>query len=124
MQFILKWIIFAVALYLTFWTGEKFGLEMHPSDRWQDNAVMAAILGLVNATLLRIVKLTLKPVNCLTFGIAGVIVNALFFWIVFKVAEFGFYVGSFWAALYGSVVLGAINGVLSAIFAPSDKEER
>lgn len=124
MQFILKWIIFAVALYLTFWTGEQFGLEMRPSDRWQDNAVMAAILGLVNATLLRVVKFTLKPVNCLTFGIAGVIVNALLFWIVFKVAEFGFYVGSFWAALYGSVVLGAINGVLSAIFASSDKEER
>lgn len=124
MQFILKWIIFAVALHLTFWTGQKLGLDMHPSDRWQDDAMMAAILGLVNATLLRVVKFTLKPVNCLTFGIAGVIVNALFFWVVFKVAQFGFYVGNFWAALYGSAVLGVINGVLSAIFTSGDKEDR
>lgn len=115
MRFILKWIVFAVALYLTFWTGQGIGLQMKPSPRWQENLWMSALVGFLNALVLPVVRVLLIPLNCLTLGIASVIVNSLLFWLLFRLVPSNFMVGNFWAALYGSVVIGVINGFLSAL---------
>jgi putative membrane protein len=123
-RFIAKWAIFAVALYLTFWSGQRLGLDMAPSPHWQDVAVMSLLLGLVNAFVRPLVRLALLPLNCLTLGIAGLIANTLLFWLVFAVAPFGFKVGNFWAALYGSLVLGIIHGLLSGLFIEEDEARR
>ncbi len=124
MRFLAKWVIFAVALYLTFWSGERLGLDMAPSSHWQDVAVMSLLLGLVNALVRPLMRLALLPLNCLTLGIAGLIANALLFWLVFAVAPFGFKVGNFWAALYGSVVLGIVHGLLSGLFLDEKRSKR
>ncbi|MCS7301247.1 MAG: phage holin family protein [Fimbriimonadales bacterium] len=124
MQFLLKWLLFAVALHLTFWSGDALGLDMRPSPRWQDNLLMALLLGLVNALIRRVVKYALLPLNCLTLGVAGLLVNTLLFWAVFAFAPFNFRVGNFWAALYGSIVLGIINGLLSGVLLSDEKEKR
>jgi putative membrane protein len=115
-RFVVKWVLFALALYLTFWSGQRLGLEMAPSAHWQDVAVMSLLLGLVNALVRPLIRLALLPLNCLTLGIAGLIANALLFWIVFALAPFGFRVGNFWAALYGSIMLGIIHALLSGLF--------
>ena len=120
----LKWVLFAVALYLTFWSGQRLGLGMAPSSHWQDGAVMSLLLGLVNALVRPLVRLVLLPLNCLTLGIAGLIANALLFWLVFAIAPFGFQVDNFWAALYGSVVLGIVHGLLSGLFLEEEHRER
>ncbi|MCS7273308.1 MAG: phage holin family protein [Fimbriimonadales bacterium] len=124
MRFLLKWLLFAVALYLTFWSGALLGLDMRPSPNFLDNLLMALLLGLVNALLRRGVRLALLPLNCLTLGIAGVLVNALLFWAVFALAPFNFRVGNFWAALYGSIMLGIINGLLSGVLLPDEDDEK
>ncbi len=124
MQFLLKWLLFAVALHLTFWSGARLGLDMRPSPHWQDNLLMALLLGLVNALIRRGVQLALLPLNCLTLGVAGVLVNALLFWAVFALAPFNFRVGNFWAALYGSIVLGLINGLLSGVLLSNDENKK
>jgi len=124
MQFLLKWLLFAVALHLTFWSGACLGLDMRPSPHWQDNLLMALLLGLVNALIRRGVQLALLPLNCLTLGVAGVLVNALLFWAVFALAPFNFRVGNFWAALYGSIVLGLINGLLSGVLLSNDENKK
>lgn len=100
------------------------GLDMSPSTHWQDVAIMSLLLGLVNALVRPLMRLALLPLNCLTLGIAGLIANALLFWVVFAIAPFGFKVGNFWAALYGSVVLGIIHGLLSGLFLEEDRRER
>lgn len=100
------------------------GLDMSPSTHWQDVAIMSLLLGLVNALVRPLMRLALLPLNCLTLGIAGLIANALLFWVVFAPAPFGFKVGNFWAALYGSVVLGIIHGLLSGLFLEEDRRER
>ncbi|MDW8106285.1 MAG: phage holin family protein [Armatimonadota bacterium] len=124
MRFLLKWLLFAVALYLTFWSGALLGLDMRPSPNLGDNLLMALLLGLVNALIRRGVQLALLPLNCLTLGIAGVLVNALLFWAVFALAPFNFRVGNFWAALYGSIMLGIINGLLSGVLLPDEDDKK
>ncbi|MFQ3611140.1 MAG: phage holin family protein [Fimbriimonadales bacterium] len=121
MKFVLKWLVFALALYLTFWSGQAFGLDMAPSPNWQDNILMALILGLVNATVRPLIKMALLPLNCLTLGIAGLLINTLLFWLVFAVTPFNFRVGNFWSALYGSIVLGIVHGLLSGILLNDEK---
>ncbi len=121
MQFIWRWLLFAVALHLTFWSGARLGFDMRASPNWQDNLIMALLLGLVNAFIRRGVRYALLPLNCLTLGVAGLLVNTLLFWAVFALAPFNFRVGNFWAALYGSLVLGVINGLLSNVLLSDDK---
>ncbi len=125
--FLLKWVVFALAIHLTFWSGRALGLDMSPSPHWQDNLLMALLLGLVNAFIRPVIRLALAPLNCLTLGIAGLLVNTILFWIVFAFAPFNFRVGNFWSALYGSIVLGVVNGVLSGVLLgdePKDKKRR
>ncbi len=121
--FILKWVVFAVAIHLTFWSGRALGLDMSPSPHWQDNLLMALVLGLVNAFIRPVIRLALMPLNCLTLGIAGLLVNTILFWVVFAFAPFNFRVGNFWSALYGSIVLGIVNGLLSGVLL-GDKESK
>lgn len=124
MQFLFRWLVFAVALHLTFWSGARLGFDMSPSTQWQDNLIMALLLGLVNAYIKRAVKMAVLPLSCLTLGVAGLLVNALLFWAVFALAPFNFRVGNFWAALYGSIVLGIINGLLSGVLLREEPQKR
>lgn len=124
MRFLLKWIIFALALHLTFWSGQALGFDMKPSSHWQDNLIMAILLGLVNASVRPALKWTLMPLSCLTLGLVGLLVNVLLFWAVFAFAPFNFRVGNFWAALYGSVVLGLVNAILSGVLLSDDNKKR
>ena len=124
MQFLFRWLVFAVALHLTFWSGARLGFDMSPSTQWQDNLIMALLLGLVNASIKRAVKWAVLPLSCLTLGLAGLLVNALLFWAVFALAPFNFRVGNFWAALYASIVLGIINGLLSGVLLREEPQKR
>lgn len=124
MQFLFRWLVFAVALHLTFWSGARLGFDMSPSTQWQDNLIMALLLGLVNASIKRAVKWAVLPLSCLTLGVAGLLVNALLFWAVFALAPFNFRVGNFWAALYGSIVLGITNGLLSGVLLREEPQKR
>lgn len=123
-RFLIKWLVFALALYLTFWSGGAIGLDMKPSPHWQDSLIMALLLGLVNAFIRPALKIALMPLNCLTLGLVGLLVNVILFWAVFALAPFNFRVGSFWAALYGSMVLGLINALLSGVLLADEDERR
>lgn len=123
MKTILKWIVMAVAVYAAFWIGEKIGLDMRPSEKWQENLLVALLLGLVNAFVAPIVKLLTIPINCMTFGIAGLIINVLLFWMVFAVSPFDFKIGNFWAALFASIMVTVINGILKSILGFDDEKK-
>lgn len=74
----------------------------------------AAILGLVNVTVKPLVKLLTLPVNILTLGIFGLLVNAL----MLKVVDWftpGFAVNGFFAAFFGAIVLAIISSIISLL---------
>lgn len=81
-----------------------------------------AVLTFVNATLGNLLKLLTLPLTCLTLGLFSLVVNALMLLLVGNLG-FGFHIEGFLAALIGSVLLSAVNGVLGA-FVPdkNDKE--
>ncbi|GAB4470368.1 MAG: phage holin family protein [Armatimonadaceae bacterium] len=124
MQLLLRWIVGAVALLITVKIAEalNIGLALKTGDAGLVSAFIVILaLTLVNAFIRPIVNLLTLPLNCLTFGLFSLVVNALMFWLV-GALDLGLVVNGFLPALFGSVVLGAISGLLN-LFIVRDKEK-
>ncbi|MHB0874891.1 MAG: phage holin family protein, partial [Anaerolineae bacterium] len=94
------------------------GITVEQNALWL-YAIMAVILGLVNALVRPLLKLLTCPLILLTLGLFVLIVNALTLWLASSIAvnwfNVGFYVDGFWPALLGSLVVSIVTVVLSAL---------
>lgn len=130
MNMVLRWIIGAVALYITVKIGEAAHVGLWLASG--ENGVVSAlavilILTLVNAFIRPVVSFFFSGLNCLTLGLFSFVVNALMFWLVSAIAEqlhLGFHVKDFWAALIGSIALSVITGALGMLLPDKDKGKR
>ena len=110
LSFFLRWLITAVSLLIT--------ARIVPGIEIKDFtvALIAAVaLGLINAIIRPLLILFTLPLTILTLGLFIFVVNA----ISFSLASYfirGFEVESFFAALFGSIVVSIISGVLNGIF--------
>jgi putative membrane protein len=74
----------------------------------------AVVIGLVNGTLWLLLKVVTFPLTLLTLGLFWLIVNALMLMLAAKLVS-GFSVSGFWAAFFGSILLGIVNSLLSKL---------
>lgn len=126
MRLFWRWILFAVALVVaaqaTTWLVP--GFEIQPIDTFEDGLLFlagAAVLGFLNATLGKLLKLLTLPITCLTLGLFSLVINAA----VLQLAgtlQLGFRVDNFAAALVGSVILSIVNALLG-MFIPDEDEK-
>lgn len=118
MQLLLRWAISTGALFLTIWLLSLFGEARLEPGHWYSWFIAAIIMGLVNSLIRPIARLLTAPLNCMTFGIIGLVVNAVMFWLVSVIAdalhEPVFHVRVV-GALIGSLLVGAIGGVASKL---------
>lgn len=113
MGIIIRWLLAAIALFITVRVGQAIGLPMSIEFGFAPFIAVLA-LAIINALIRPILKLLTLPLNCLTFGLLGIVINALLFWLAGRLVP-GFRVESFWAALFGSVVMGVVSGLLNFI---------
>ena len=116
MNFLVRLIVGILSVWLTVWIGQRSGIKslgLEWVGFWRA-LLFVVVLGLVNAFIRPIVKLLTLPLNCLTFGLFAFVVNALLFWGVTKWTG-GITVHSFWAALFGSVVLAVLSGIINSL---------
>ena len=121
MKFVVKWAVGALALYLTVlvWQATAGATRIaSPRALSIDGAVGAifsiAGLTLVNSFVRPIVNLLALPLNCLTLGLMRFVINALMFWLVGRLG-LGLRVDGFWPALFGSIVLSCVSGILDQL---------
>ena len=116
-RLILRWIAGGLALVVAAWLVP--GIEVSDSNAWVAVAVMALVLGLVNAIIRPILAIFSIPLVLLTLGLFLLVVNALAFalasWIAVNLFHVGFYVHDFWSALIGSLIVSIVSTVLSGI---------
>jgi putative membrane protein len=126
MKLLLRWILSAVALYVTVVLGQALNLHsfyVAPGAKGVEGLLMMVlVLGVVNAIIRPIVQLIALPLSCLTFGLLGFVINALMFWLAGQVIP-GFHVAGWEAPLFGSVVMGLVSGALNNLLI-SDGERR
>ncbi len=79
------------------------------------SALFAAIvIGLVNATLGWLLTILTFPVTFLTFCLFLLVLNAFLFWLAAAFVP-GLTVKSFWAALFGALVVSIVGSILRAV---------
>lgn len=122
MKLIMRWIIIALSLGVAVWLVP--GIHVQGATAWIGVAVMAVVLGFVNAIIRPILKFLSCGCIILTLGLFMLIINALTFWLAAWISSnwfnSGFYVDSFWAALMGSIVVSVVSFLLSVFL--SDDE--
>lgn len=126
-RLILKWIAYAVALVAAAKVTGMFveGFDVIQVKTFGDAMTLlvgAAILGLVNATLGRVIKFFTFPITCLTLGLFSLVVNAAMLWLAGSL-EIGFRVDDFLAALIGSTVLSVVYALLGILIPDEDKKD-
>ena len=78
-------------------------------------AVIAAILfAFINFAIKPILKIITLPLNILSFGLFGLLINVLLFWFVASIVD-GFTVVNFMAAFWGALVMTVANWILDKI---------
>lgn len=117
MHLLIRIVVSAVALYLTVLLGEHWhlGLSVRAGIAGIVAAAIAAVvLGVVNGLVRPLVLLLALPITCATFGLFGLAVNAVLFWAVGQYVP-GFHVRGVEAAVFGSIVMGVVSGVLNFV---------
>lgn len=123
-RLLLRWVITSVALFVAAWLIPGIQVD---SDGWWIYAVMAVILGLVNAVVKPILKFLSCPLILLTLGMFIFVVNALTLWfaswLAVNVFDVGFRIDGFFSAFLGALVVTLVSVVLG-VFVPEDEDER
>jgi putative membrane protein len=116
-KLLIRWFIVAVSLGVAVWLVP--GISVQDSTAWVAVAVVAIVLGLVNAIIRPILALLSCGCIVATMGLFMLVINAftlwLSSWISVNCLNIGFYVNGFLPALLGGVVVSIVSFVLSML---------
>ena len=125
MKLLIRWAISALSLFSAAWLVP--GIQVDDGRGWVVYAVMAVVLGLVNALIRPLLKLLTCPLILLTLGLFTLVINALTLSIASSVAvnflHVNFVVVDFWSAFWGAIIVSIVSIVLNAIVR-DDNEDR
>ncbi len=110
LSFFLTWIVAAVSLVITAYIVPGITVVSFPAAM-----VAAVFIGLVNAVVRPIITLLTLPLSILTLGLFLFVVNAISLSLASWLAgafDIGFQVSGFWPALFGSIVLSFVSGLI------------
>lgn len=129
MRTLLRWAISAGALYLTIFLLQAVGLANLGTAPWYSWFIAVIIMALVNSLIRPIARLLTAPLNCLTFGIIGIIVNGLMFALVpflagalvpgGKIFDLTWPLGP----ILGAILVGVLQSAGNKLLIPRDDED-
>ena len=129
-RLLLRWVLMAFSVFAASLICHALRLGFDVKVRDGGDAVTllvgVLVLGLLNATLGKILKLLTLPLSCLTLGLFALVVNAIVLWVAaslqlgFRITQGG--LRGFLAAFVASLLIAFINGVLG-VFLPDDRDD-
>ncbi|MBE9168695.1 phage holin family protein [Pleurocapsales cyanobacterium LEGE 06147] len=114
LQFLLTWLATAISLLITAWIVPGIVIASFTAA-----AIGAIVLGLINAIVKPILILFTLPLTILTLGLFLLVINAIALALVGYFTP-GFDVAGFFPALFGSIVLSLVSGVINQFFQTSN----
>lgn len=134
MTLLLRWLLSAAALYLTVVAANMLNVR-YPALHLrffvapglagvEGLLVFVLALGVANAVLRPLLKALTLPLTCLTFGLFAFVINAGLFWLAGQAAPTLFHVAGWQGALFGSVVMGLVGGILNNVLTSRRERER
>lgn len=118
MNFIIRWIVTAIAVAAAVWIVP--GIEIvNSGSTWVGIVLFALILSLINMSIKPILQVLSLPVTVLTLGIFYLIVNTLLLYIAAWLANglfgAGFYIASFGSAFVASIVISVVSALVNGL---------
>jgi putative membrane protein len=110
----LRWLINILAIYAAVWLVP--GIEFE-GPGWQ-LGVIAAVFGLINVALRPLLTLLTCPLIILTFGLFGLVINAILLALTAQIAGslgMRFMVAGFWPAVLGGLVIALVGLALNIL---------
>ncbi len=114
-KLLIRWIITILALFVAAWIVSGIRVS---GTAWIAYALMAIVLGLVNAVVRPILKVLTCPLILLTLGLFTLVINGFTLWLSARIANMlgiGFYVDGFWPAFWGALIVSIVSVILSAL---------
>ena len=116
-RLILNWLLTALAVWILPYVVHSI------SVRDPVTALIAALaIGLINATIVFVLKILTFPLTILTLGLFWFVINALMLELASALVP-GFEVRGFFAAFVGAIVLSIVSSVLHWLLMPSRRAE-
>ena len=101
-KILLKWFVLTAAVMLTAYLIPGIAVSSLITA-----LVVALVLGLINTFIKPVLEILTIPINLLTLGLFGLVLNALLFWAVSYFVS-GFMIAGFLPALVGSILISII----------------
>lgn len=109
---IIRWVILSAAVVL----AEYIVPGIHLSGTtWVTALAVGLVLGLINVFVKPILNILTLPINIITLGLFGIVLNAILFWVTTYFVN-GFIIDNFLAAFLGSIVVAIVMWVEHFIF--------
>lgn len=109
-KFIFHLILLAVIVYF----GLPYVIDGIAIDPGRTGIIAAVLFAFINITVKPIINIITLPLNILSLGLFGFIVNVLLFWVVASVID-GIAVVDIVSALWGSLVMIVANWIIEKI---------
>jgi putative membrane protein len=123
-KLLLRWLISAAALIGAVWIVP--GIDASGSG-WLGVAAMAAVLGLVNATIRPIIRLLTLPITAMTLGLFLLVINGFTLWLAARLTnrlfDADFVVDGIIDAILGGIIVSAVSMVLNRILIDEDDKD-
>jgi len=119
MKLLTRWLVIMAAIFV----AQLVVPGIHVNGNWLEYAIIAAILALLNAILLPILKALSCGLIVLTLGLFSLVLNALMFMLSSSIAQslgVNFVVDGFWPALLGSIIVS----IATMLFVGNDKDRK
>ena len=123
MKLMIRWVVSTLALFAAAYLIP--GIRVEDPNAGMVYALMALILGLVNAFIRPLLKLLSCPLIILTLGVFVLVINGASFLLAARIAEalgVGFYVDGFLSALLGALIVSVVS-IFFNIFLKDSSEE-
>lgn len=117
-KFLVKWLINAAALMLVVQITAKISF-----DGILVLLTAALIIGLFNAFLKPFILIITLPINIVSLGVFTLFINGFLFWLASKLVP-GFYVSSFWGAVWAALLFSVASIFLNLLTGGSKWEIR
>ena len=118
MNFLIRWLITAIAVGVAVWLVPGIVI-IGGESAWVAIAIFALFLSLIDISIKPLLQLLSLPVTVLTLGIFYIVVNTLLLyiaaWLANGIFQVGFVIDGFGWAFLASIVISIVSALLNGI---------
>lgn len=122
MNFILRWIITAIAVACAVWIVPGVGVV--GMQAWVGIIIVALVLSLINMSIKPILQILSIPITILTLGLFYIVVNTVLLflaaWLSNALFGVGFIIEGFGSGFLAAIVISIISYIVNGIIGPQN----